>query len=167
MDLDKKIGRNFRLREFVESNTQRRLDIDNTPTKEILYNLEFLVKNILDPVREELKKPIIVNSGYRCKKLNKAVGGSSRSAHVFGQAADIECVGLDNAKLAYHIYKNFNFHQLLLEFYRPGEPRSGWVHVHTFDSSLYRRDLKMEFAMITKTGKHHLDDNNFQDRTNG
>ena len=52
-------------------------------------NIEALVENVLDPAREKLGSPIIVNSGYRCPKHNAAVGGASNSQHMRGEAADI------------------------------------------------------------------------------
>ena len=56
---------------------------------EARQNIEALVANVLDPVRDEYGKPIYVNSGYRCEKHNKAVGGVPRSQHIVGEAADI------------------------------------------------------------------------------
>ena len=56
---------------------------------EVEANIEALVSNVLDPLRDEYGKPIYVNSGYRCEKHNKAVGGVPRSQHMLGQAADI------------------------------------------------------------------------------
>ena len=56
---------------------------------EARQNIEALVANVLDPVREAYGKPIYVNSGYRCEKHNKAVGGVPKSQHLVGQAADI------------------------------------------------------------------------------
>ena len=52
-------------------------------------NIEALVENVLDPLRERYGKPIVVNSGYRCAKHNKEVGGVANSQHVKGEAADI------------------------------------------------------------------------------
>ena len=52
-------------------------------------NIEALVENVLDPLRERYGKPIIVNSGYRCAKHNREVGGASGSQHMRGEAADI------------------------------------------------------------------------------
>ena len=56
---------------------------------EVRQNIEALVANVLDPLREAYGKPIYVNSGYRCEKHNKAVGGVPNSQHLLGQAADI------------------------------------------------------------------------------
>ncbi len=56
---------------------------------EVQANIEALVNNVLDPLREAYGKPIYVNSGYRCAKHNAAVGGVPKSQHKVGEAADI------------------------------------------------------------------------------
>lgn len=86
------MGKYFTIKELTKSTTATRLKIDNTPSQEIKENLEALVENILDPLREEYGEPIIVTSGYRCEKLNAAVGGVKTSQHRLGQAADIRTV---------------------------------------------------------------------------
>ena len=70
-----------------------------------------------------------VNSGFRHPDVNGAVGGSKTSDHCKGMAADIEIPGVANADLAEWISENLEFRQLILEFYTPGIPDSGWVHV--------------------------------------
>ncbi len=89
----------FTIDEFVYSVTAKGRNIDNTPTEEHKKNIEELVDNLLDPLREEwegyckfnnLGTPAIrVSSGYRSKKLNSAIGGSNTSAHSIGSAADL------------------------------------------------------------------------------
>ena len=74
-------------------------------------NIEALVRNVLDPVREKLEKPITVNSGYRCREHNLAVGGVRNSQHLAGEAADICCA--DNEKLKQLIVENGKFDQLI------------------------------------------------------
>ena len=71
----------------------------------------------------------VVDSGYRGEELNKAVGGSSRSQHCKGEAVDLECPGTSNYDVAKWIEDNLDYDQLILEFYTPGIPDSGWVHV--------------------------------------
>lgn len=77
------------MKELVSSPTAKRKGIDNTPTAQVKANLEALVNNVLDPLRKKWGRPIIVTSGYRCPKLNATVGGAAKSAHMYGQAADI------------------------------------------------------------------------------
>ena len=74
-------------------------------------NIEALVENVLDPARERFGKPIIVNSGYRCPKHNKEVGGVANSQHLRGEAADVRCT--DNKRLAEIIEQNGKFDQLI------------------------------------------------------
>ena len=117
----------FTLSELTKSSTATRLGIDNTPDGLSRANLEALVNEVLDPLREAFGKPIVVNSGYRCEKLNKAVGGASGSQHRTGQAADIEAYSRkpeDNRRLFELIRQlNLPFDQLINEF------GYDWVHV--------------------------------------
>lgn len=79
----------FTKSELTRSDTARTLKIDNTPTPEASAALDALMWNVLDPIRRMWGKPIIVNSGYRCPKLNAEIGGSATSQHMKGEAADI------------------------------------------------------------------------------
>lgn len=92
LDPNKKLSENFTLAEMVASDTAKKLKIDNTPTLADIYHLEELCKMLLQPIRNAYGKPIKVTSGFRCRKLNQAVGGSPSSAHMRGYAADIKPV---------------------------------------------------------------------------
>ena len=102
-------------------------------------NTEHLVNNVLDPVRAAFGKPIKVNSGYRCEKHNKEVGGAKNSQHVLGQAADIaaEHSGYANMtawkeanmEIARLILKNGKFDQLILENVGENDLLPQWLHV--------------------------------------
>lgn len=129
MDLTQKLSSNFSLSEMVKSEAALRHDLDNTPGETEVENLRNLVENVLQPVRDYFERAIKVNSGYRAPKVNVAVGGSRTSDHCKGQAADIEIPGIPNADLAQWIVDNCEFRQVILEFYTPGIPDSGWVHV--------------------------------------
>lgn len=125
-----KLSKNFSLGEFVKSQTALRKGIDNWPTdQDIIDKLQLLCENVLQPVREHYSKPVSINSGYRCLRLNRALGSKSSSQHVKGEAADIEIATLDNYDLACWIRDNLEFDQIILEFHLRGDPRSGWVHV--------------------------------------
>lgn len=115
----------FSLAEFIRSATAKRLNIDNTPTFEIVDNLNRLA-DYLDGIREKLGKPILVSSGYRCPVLNKAVGGVANSQHQKGLAADLVCA--DMAKLESVLRETGGFDQLIKE-HRKGFPNSFWFHV--------------------------------------
>ena len=112
--------------EFFLSSTADKLGISNFPDDpEVLINLLKLINNILVPVRKRINMPIIISSGYRCPKLNTAVGGAAHSYHMLGRAVDIYCannktldeaiVAVNNANLKAHLpvlkefirYKNF------------------------------------------------------------
>jgi len=95
---------------------------------------------VLQPLRDAYGVGIKVNSGYRSPDVNAAVGGSRTSDHCKGQAADIEIPGVANAELAQYIADNFEFTQLILEFYTQGIPDSGWVHV-SYDSNNLKRQV--------------------------
>ena len=79
----------FTIEELCYSETAEKLKIDNTPTEEIKEHLKILIECLLDPLREAWGSPIIVNSGYRCPILNKAIGGVQTSAHLSGWGVDI------------------------------------------------------------------------------
>ena len=132
---------NFSLHEMIKSETAIRRDMDNTPhSDEVVQNLTVLCEQILQPLRDVYGVGIKVNSGYRSPDVNAAVGGSRTSDHCKGQAADIEIPGVANAELAQYIVDNFDFTQLILEFYTQGVPDSGWVHV-SYDSNNLKRQV--------------------------
>jgi uncharacterized protein YcbK (DUF882 family) len=136
---------NFSLSELTHSDTAVKKGLDNTPTQEIIDNLKVLCEKVLQPVREHYGKSVKVNSGYRAPEVNASVGGSKTSDHCKGQAADIEIVGIANGDLAKYIKDSLQFTQVILEFYTPGIPDSGWVHV-SYDP----KDLKCQVLTATK-----------------
>jgi hypothetical protein len=115
--------------------------LDNTPDEQALENLKTLCDMVLQPVREHYGKSVTVNSAYRSPESNAAVGGSKTSDHCKGMAADIEIVGVANADLAQWIMDNLEYTQLILEFYTPGIPDSGWVHVSYDPNNLKKQEL--------------------------
>ena len=123
------LSENFSLAEMIKSETALRQNLDNTPGDAEIENLRQLCVNILQPLRDAYGRGIKVNSGFRHPNVNAAVGGSRTSDHCRGQAADIEIPGIPNYDLAKYISENFWFTQVILEFYTPGIPDSGWVHV--------------------------------------
>ena len=123
-----RLSKNFTLSEFTKSQTALRQGIDNTPNEEHLEAAKELFENVVQKVRDRFGVTVI-NSGYRGPELNEAVGGSSKSQHCKGQAVDIECPGSSNYTVAKWIQDYLDFDQLILEFYTPGIPDSGWVHV--------------------------------------
>ena len=117
----------FTIEEMTKSSTATAKHIDNTPNQTAIDNLTKLIEIVLDPLREWYGKPIRVNSGYRCKVLNKAVGGSKTSDHMNGCAADI--VGTPNTPK-----ENKRLFNLMQELKLPfdqviDEKNFSWVHV--------------------------------------
>ena len=93
------LSKNFSLKEMTRSQTATRKGIDNNPTGTHQSNLVLLCQNILQPLRDYYGRPLRVSSGYRSP-----------------------------AELAKYIIDNLNFDQLILEFFTPDDPNSGWVH---------------------------------------
>lgn len=124
----------FTIEELCQSETAEKLKINNNPTQEIIEHLELLIECLLDPIREAWGSAIIVNSGYRCEELNKAVGGSKTSVHKLGWSADIRP---KNGKMK-------EFKEFIVEFIKTRIwdqcilEKSGnteWVHISLFNNS--------------------------------
>jgi uncharacterized protein YcbK (DUF882 family) len=124
---------NFSLHELTKSDTALRNDLDNTPGEAEIEALRLLCEKVLQPVRDHFGKGVKVNSGFRAPAVNQATGGSKTSDHCLGRAAD--------AERARWIMDNLEYTQLILEFYTPGIPDSGWVHVSYDPSNLKKQEL--------------------------
>ena len=143
------LTKNFTLEEMTKSETALRYDIDNTPNEQEISAMKLLAEKVLQPVRDHFGKGVKVNSGFRNQDVNQKVGGSRNSDHTRGQACDIEIPGIPNAELAEWINDNLEFNQLILEFYTPGVPDSGWVHV----SYIPENNKKQVLTATKKDGK--------------
>lgn len=99
------ISKNFSYREFEESETAKARGILNVITSfEVRDAVRELVLTVLQPLRDAWGEPLHINSGYRCLKLNAAVGGAATSQHVKGEAADIKAPNpIKLAQLAYDL----------------------------------------------------------------
>lgn len=113
----------FTLPELLKSKTADTKRINNTPSFAVVENLNKLCQLVLDPARAELKAPINVTSGYRCRALNVAVGGMGNSQHLIGCAADLQYKDLQ--RLFDILKDNPNVDQLLFE----RSKTSKWLHV--------------------------------------
>lgn len=123
-DLSKvKLSENFSLDEFVKTST----GIDNIPTPEVVERLRALVKNVLQPLRTYLGKPIRITSGYRSPAVNAAVGGSSKtSQHMRGEAADFQVEGMTNQQIIDAVRAlRLPYDQIIDEQLRGAK----WIHV--------------------------------------
>ncbi len=130
----------FTFTEFERSDTATRHAIDNTLPDNLRGNVAALVDNVLDPLRKAWGKPLTVTSGYRCPRLNKAVGGKPTSQYLRGEAADITTGSpTDNRRLF----------QLALDLKLPfdqliDESGFSWLHVsHCADGRNRRQVLKL------------------------
>lgn len=88
------LSEHFELAEFLVSETAARRGIANEPTPEIVDNLQQLCQVVLEPLRRQLKRPVLITSGFRSPALNAAIGGSPASHHTVGRAADIMVPGM-------------------------------------------------------------------------
>lgn len=145
---DLKLSNNFSLAELTKSTTANRLRMQNLMAAEHVTNLKALCDNVLQPIRDHFKLPVTITSGFRSKELNKRIGSSEKSQHIKGEAADLEIAGVDNLLTARWIRDNLEFDQLILEYYTPGDPTSGWVHVSYSRTGLNRKEV----LWITKDG---------------
>ena len=122
------MSQTFSIRELTYSDTAIRLGIDNTPTDEILINLQNVVQFILEPISNNFNSQIVITSGYRSPALCQAIGSSATSQHAFGMAVDFEILGIPNKEVSDWIVNHLDFDQCILEFWKPEEANSGWVH---------------------------------------
>lgn len=134
------LSKNFTLDEMLESQVARRKKIEEQfmPSDSVKENLRKLCVNVLQPLRDGVNKPIHVTSGFRCPRLNRAIGGSTTSQHREGKAADLKGVGYSNKELFEYIKKNIKFDQLIWEYGTKDEP--AWVHV-SFDDKKMRNQI--------------------------
>jgi len=123
------ISKHISYKEGVYSTTATRRGIENDPNDEQLANMELIAEKIFEPLREWVNGPIKINSFFRSVKLNKAIGGSSKSQHCHGQAIDIDDTYkvVANSDMYDYIKNNLDFDQLIWEFGDDDNPN--WVHV--------------------------------------
>jgi zinc D-Ala-D-Ala carboxypeptidase len=134
------LSKNFTLAELTKTST----GLPNALPNDLEANIQSLVDNILQPVRDALGV-IIVTSCYRSPEVNKAIGGSSTSQHCLGQAADLKFKG-GNDVLFNWLKENTDFDQLIWEFGTDEEP--SWVHI-----SYSPRHRKQILKAIKRNGK--------------
>ena len=119
---------NFKISEFLKSDTATKNNIDNIPDFNFLDNILDLIINCMQPIRNLFNLPVIITSGFRCQKLNKIVGGSANSQHLVGCAADFKIKSLTPDKIIQKIKNsNIEYDQLINEYDK-------WVHIS------YRKD---------------------------
>lgn len=124
----------------MASQTATRLGIDNHPTVVQTARLKQLCENVLQPLRDHVGFPVIVSSGFRSEDLNTHIGGSTKSQHCKGQAADIDNGDdVQNIDIFGFIRRNCSFDQLIWEFGNDTAP--SWVHVSFVSDDANRKQV--------------------------
>ena len=122
--------KHFNLSEFFRSSTAAKNGIENEPSIDeratIVRNINLLVDNVLDPVRDVVQAPILITSGYRSSQVNRLVNGVDDSQHMSGCAADFHVGGFTPSmmhQVFLYIFNTLEFDQLI--YYR----RKNIIHV--------------------------------------
>lgn len=114
---------NFKISEFINSDVALKNNINNIPNVDSLDNILNLIVYCMQPLRNLLKTPILITSGYRCKELNKKVCGSENSQHLYGCAADFITRTFKPKDIIEIIKKsNIEYDQLINE-------KNLWIHI--------------------------------------
>lgn len=149
MKYDIQLSKHFKLSEFTRSATASAKKIDNTPSLEVVSNLQQLCIHVLEPLREHFNCPITISSGYRCQALNKAVGGVATSQHMTGEAADIHLPDEATGKRWFlWIMNNLHYDQLIWEKSTQTSTHH-WIHVS------FRQGGKQRQQVIENLVKNH------------
>ena len=132
----------FSIKELTKSETATKKGIDNTPNAEQIKNMETLINNLLDPIREQWGAAIYVTSGFRSIALNKAVGGVANSHHLGGYAADLTVKSQAGNKALFEMIRcsNLRWTQLISE--KTTSHGCGWVHISYVPSNLKNQVLR-------------------------
>ena len=142
-----KLSKNFSLAEMTKSQTASRMGLDNNHSEDEQENLRLLCERVLQPVRDHFNKVLTISSGFRNIILSQKIGSSAKSQHCAGEAADFEIYGTPNNEVSDWIKENLMFDQLILEFWEPGQPNAGWIHVS------YKKEInsnRKEYLMAIK-----------------
>jgi len=133
------ISEHISKKEATFSATASRKGIDNIPGEYELQNMELIAVKVFEPLRKAVNGPIKINSFFRSEKLNKAIGGSSRSQHCQGRAMDLDDTYgyMSNKDMYNYIKNNLDFDQMIWEFGTDQNP--DWVHVSYVDGDSNRR----------------------------
>jgi len=132
----KNISKYISYQEATTSQTAVRKGIKNEPGDNELLAMQLLGIRVFDVVREHFKTPLRVSSFYRSPELNSAIGGSSTSQHVKGQAIDIQGTGKVTNKMIFdYIKENLDFDQLINEY------NYSWVHVSYVSKEKNRKQI--------------------------
>lgn len=130
---------NFSISELIHSDNAIKAGIDNTPTIKEIDNLLNLIFYCLQPIRDKLKKPMIITSGYRNMKVNFLAGGAINSGHLKGTCADFIVKGMTVQQLFNFICDlGIDFTQLIEEH----KGNTSWIHIEYDKQNLKKDKLK-------------------------
>lgn len=136
---------NFSISELIHSDTAIRHNINNMPDIKAIDNMLELIVYCLQPIRDKLKKPMIITSGFRNQQVNKLVGGVANSQHTTGQAVDFYVNGMTVKEIIDFVRKSGIKYTQLIEEYANA---TSWVHI-----AYNRNNLKCE-TLLYKNGKY-------------
>ena len=131
----------FSIKELTKSETATKKGIDNTPNAAQVKNLESLINNLLDPIREQWGAAIYVTSGFRSVALNKAVGGVSNSHHLGGYAADLTVKSQAGNKALFDMIRRSKLKWTQLISEKTTAQGCGWVHISYVPNNLKNQVL--------------------------
>ena len=130
------MGQFFTIGELCRSNVAALKGLKNEPNTAVKLNLTKLIDNVLEPLRTAYRKPIYVNSGYRCEELNRLVGGAKNSQHMTGKAADITAGSKEENRKLFELVRKLglDYDQLI------DEKDYSWVHV-SYNEDFNRNEI--------------------------
>ena len=146
-------------KEGVYSRTAERKGLDNIPNAEQKKCMHDVAQYLFEPLREWVGGPIKINSFFRGKPTNTAIGGSKYSQHMKGQAMDIDDTfgHKTNAEMFHYIKDNLDFDQMVWEFgteYPDGNPN--WLHISYVTHRANRKKLTLAVTQKGKTKYIHV-----------
>ena len=149
------ISKHVSYHEGTYSRTGERRDLDNTPNENQLKCMKEVAENLFEPLREWVGGPIKINSFFRGEPVNTAIGGSTRSQHMKGQAIDIDDTfgHRTNAEMYHYIKDNLDFDQLIWEFGTDKNPN--WLHISWVSHRPNRKKLTIAKKVDGKTKYIH------------
>ena len=145
------VSEHISYKEGVYSRTATRLGIDNEPNNKQMDDMCIIAQEVFEPLRAWVGGPIKINSFFRSPKLNKAIGGSTKSQHCQGQAIDLDDTfgRATNAEMYKFIKENLDFDQMIWEFGDDDNP--DWVHVSYVSEDKNRNRCLKAYKKNNKT----------------
>jgi len=149
------ISKHVSYHEGTYSRTGERRDLDNTPNEDQLKCMKEVAENLFEPLREWVGGPIKINSFFRGEPVNTAIGGSTRSQHMKGQAIDIDDTfgHKTNAEMYHYIKDNLDFDQMIWEFGSNENPN--WLHISWVSHRPNRKKLTIAKKVDGRTKYIH------------